>query len=367
MNYKKNGKVDVLHVTLAPFGVDGIFGGGERYALEFAKNMSKKTRTRLINFSAKKGGITFHGDLEEITLPSSWYLRGQKNNPFNFKLFKYILDAKIIHFHQNHNLMSELSAIVGKIFGKKVFATDLGGGGWGLNSYINTDRFFDGHLHISRYSQFVSQHSASIRTDVIYGGVDIDFFKPNIEVAKENLIVFVGRIMPHKGIDFLIDSLPTGLFLEIIGRVYNADYFEFLKKKCANKNVFFRQDCSDADILNSFHRAKCVVLPSLYKNIYGGETKVPELLGQSLIEGMATGIPGIATNVASLPEIIDHNIDGWIVESKDEKSLNDLLVAIRDGKVDIYNMGLKAREKVYSKFVWDKVVARALQFYEQKS
>ena len=59
------------------------------------------------------------------------------------------------------------------------------------------------------------------------------------------------------------------------------------------KCVKFHQGCDDAALIERYRRAICVVLPSVYRTMYGDETMVPELLGQPLLEGMACGLPAI--------------------------------------------------------------------------
>ena len=75
----------------------------------------------------------------------------------------------------------------------------------------------------------------------------------------------------------------------------------------------FHQDCDDDALIDAYRRSLCVVLPSVYKTMYGDETTVPELLGQTLLEGMACGSPVICTRVASLPEVVEDGVTGFIV------------------------------------------------------
>ena len=65
-----------------------------------------------------------------------------------------------------------------RLRGRRVFCTDLGGGGWDISAYVSTDRWFDGHLHISQYSRHVFGHDGLASARVIYGGVDAARFSP---------------------------------------------------------------------------------------------------------------------------------------------------------------------------------------------
>src|SRR5262249_49191326 len=154
-------------------------------------------------------------------------------------------------------------------------------------------RWFHGHLHISRYSRRVSGHEGTAQAQVIYGGVDTDLFCPDAAVPREPLAVFVGRLMPHKGVNDLVAALPAGMSLELISRPSDERFHAELKRLAAGRRVTFRPDCDDDAVVRAYRRALCVVLPSVYRDCYGNVTNVPELLGQTLIEGMACGAAAV--------------------------------------------------------------------------
>ena len=281
----------VVHLVPALFGEGGIFGGAERYALELARYMAEITPTRLVTFADVPARQSV-GQLDVRVLGPAWRMRGQRFNPFHPSLVRHLSWANIVHCHQRVVVASSFSAAFCRASGRRVFVSDLGGGGWDISGYVSTDRWFHAHLHISEYSRSLYGHAGWDRAHVILGGVDIERFAPDPTIPKEPVVVFVGRLMPHKGVNDLIEALPAGLTLEVIGRPYDDRFFADLKRLAAGKSVVFRPDCDDADLVRAYRRAVCVVLPSVYRTIYGDETLVPELLGQTLLEGMACGTPG---------------------------------------------------------------------------
>ena len=74
----------------------------------------------------------------------------------------------------------------------------------------------------------------------------------------------------------------------------------------------------DEALVREYRRAMCIVLPSVYRTD-GDETLVPELLGQTLLEGMACGCPPSA-HVASMPEIVEHGVTGFVVPPNDPRA-----------------------------------------------
>jgi glycosyltransferase involved in cell wall biosynthesis len=305
-------RLRVVHAVPASFGEAGILGGAERYARELARRMAAVTSTRLITFSEAPARRSV-GHLDIRVLGPTCRVRGQVFNPFHTGLVRHLAWAQVVHCHQRTVVASSFSAAFCRATGRRVFVTDLGGGGWDISAYVSTDRWFHGHIHICEFSRSVAGHAGWTRARVICGGVDTERFAPDPAVAKEPLVVFVGRIMPHKGINDLIEALPDGLTLEVIGRPYHEPYCEELQRRSVRKSVRFRTDCNVEELVRAYRRAICVVLPRVYRTTYGDETRVPELLGHTLLEGMACGTPAICTNVAAMPQVVVDGKTGFVV------------------------------------------------------
>jgi len=279
--------------------------------------------------------------------------------------------ADIVHCHQQHVLMSSFAAAVSRLAGRRVFATDLGGGGWDISAYISTDRWFHGHLHISEYSRAIFGHQGNRRARVILGGVDTEKFTPDASTPRNGGVLYVGRLLPHKGVSDLIAALPEGTSLDIVGPApsqvegpsNDTRYVEQLKEQARGKQVRFRHDCDDRQLIDAYRRAICVVLPSVYRAPDGTETKVPELLGQTLLEAMACAAPVICTKVASLPEIVEHDKTGFVVEPGDRDALRERLHWIATHQIYASALGDAGRRTVVERFQWRQVVRRCLDAY----
>ena len=356
----------VLHVVPALFGrgEGGVLGGAERYALELARHMAERVPTRLVTFG-ERGREETLGSLKVRVIGGAWQVRGQRTNPLAPALLAELRGADVVHCHQRHVLASSVSAAVCRLTRRRVFVTDLGGGGWDVSAYVSTERWYHGHLHISEYSRRVYGHSGRPRAHVIHGGVDVEKFSPDPAVAREARAVFVGRLMPHKGIDDLIRALPDGVALDIIGQPYSEEYLRELKRLAEGKPVVFRHDCDDAELVRAYRGALCVVLPSVYRSAYGQghESKVPELLGQTLIEGMACGAPAVCTDVASMPEVVEDKVCGFVVAPNDPAALGAAMARLRERPREAAEMGRAARLRVLEKFNWPAVVGRCLEIY----
>jgi glycosyltransferase involved in cell wall biosynthesis len=355
---------NVVHVIPALFsGDDGIVGGAERYVLELARHMADIVPTRLITFGARNRDEQIAG-LRIRVIGDPWFVRGQRSNPFALRLLDELRDADVVHCHQQHIVASSVLAFAARLTGRRVYCTDLGGGGWDLSSYVSTDRLYHGHLHISEYSRRIAGHDGKPWALVISGGVDTVMFSPDADVLRGDGVLFVGRLLPHKGVDTLIRALPPDVPARIIGRVFDARYFRDLQEMAAGKQVTFSHDCDDAELVDAYRRAACVVLPSVYDDMYGRHSDVPELLGQTLLEAMACGAPAVCTSVASLPEVVEDGVSGFVVPPNDPDALWAAVRRLLTNRERALGMGEVGRAIVVDRFSWPAVVRRCLQVYQ---
>ncbi len=356
---------NVLHVIPALFGRDGgVVGGAERYAFELARNIAELTPTRLISFGPQDT-TRINGKLETRVIGSPRYIKGQSGNPYHGRVFSEARWADVIHCHQQHILVSSLLALYCRLTRRKIVVSDLGGGGWDISSYISTDRWYQAHLHISEYSRKIFGHAERSWAKVIMGGVDTVKFHPSTSPIPhdQRRVLFVGRVLPHKGVNDLIQGLPEGLGLDVVGHEGDTRFRDDLRKLAEGKDVRFLTDLDDSQLMEMYRNALCIALPSVYKTMYGDTTKVPELLGQTLLEGMACGIPAICTDVASMPEIVIDGETGYVTPPNNPTEMKKRLQKLKEDPTLCRSMGEAGRNRVLEVFTWSEVAHRCLKIY----
>jgi glycosyltransferase involved in cell wall biosynthesis len=352
----------VVHIVPALFGRQGVVGGAERYAFELARAMASKTPTSLVAFGDRPSEER-QGTLHIRVLGPAHYVRGQRANPIHTGLVRAVLGADVVHCHQQHILASTMTAVAGRLSGRRVACSDLGGGGWDLSAYVNTDRLYHTHLHISEYSRTQFGHAGWPRARVIYGGVDTERFSPDPGVPRGRQVAFVGRLLPHKGVHDFVQALGPGLCGRVIGPVASGEYFTVLQQLANGHSVRFDHDLGDDAVIAAYRSCAAVVLPSVYESPYGPKTQVPELLGQTLLEAMACGTPVVCTRVASLPEVVEDGVTGLIVPPNNPDALRTALRFLVEHPEEAARMGRAARARVLAKFTWPAVVDACLEAY----
>ncbi len=87
---------------------------------------------------------------------------------------------------------------------------------------------------------------------------------------------------------------------------------------------------------------------------------MPELLGQTLLEGMACGAATVCTRVASMPEVVEDGVTGFVVPPNDPGALGERLAWLAAHRDRAAPMGAAGRARVLRHFTWRAVVSRCL-------
>ncbi len=125
-------------------------------------------------------------------------------------------------------------------------------------------------------------------------------------------LAFIGRISPEKRPDVAISiARRAGIPLKIAAKVDNVDrdYFETRIAPLLNDPMIdYIGEIGDDQKSEFLGNARALLFPIDW----------PEPFGLVMIEAMACGTPVIAWNRGSVPEVIDHGVTGYIVDSEEE-------------------------------------------------
>jgi O-antigen/teichoic acid export membrane protein/glycosyltransferase involved in cell wall biosynthesis len=346
-----------------PFGDEGVFGGGERYAVDLATALSKQVDTVLVTMGGTRRTLR-RGRLTVEVYPYVTLLRGVRQNPLAVSFLASLRTVDVIHCLIYRTLVTDLSVLFGRLAGKRVFITDVGGGSdLSLARVLDVTRLAHGLLLISQRAAEEFRGGQRSR-EVIYAGVDIDRFRVS-PYKRERRVLYVGRLLPHKGINYLIEAVDPTIPLTIAGRPYDARYYATLRELAVGKDVTFITDASDEEIIRLYQTSAVSVLPSVHRTIYGDYSAVPELLGFSLMEAMACETPVVCTDSGSLREVVTDGIDGFVVPPNRPDLLRERIFAVLEDPKRAEEMGVRARLTITRKFTWQNVAERCLAAYER--
>jgi glycosyltransferase involved in cell wall biosynthesis len=350
----------LTHLSPLMFGENGCYGGGERYALALAQATAKHVDTKLMSLAAR-GRRWREGPLSIELLPLRTRWKGSDMNPLSEALLARLCRADAVHAHQYESLTTNLALILGRLSSTRVSVTDLGGAGKNYRRPLRLGRLVHRMLALSEFGASLFPELAD-RVTLVYGGVDTDAFCPQQE-PRERSVVFVGRVLPHKGVHVLVEAMPPDVPLHIVGRPYDPSYGEVLQRLAGGKRVHFHEQATDADVVQALRSASVAVLPSVHRNPYGPFSPKPELLGLTLLEAMACATPVICSRTAAMPEFVDDDETGLVVEAGNPAALRAAIERLLSDPVAWRRMSEGARVAVEERFTWDAVAQRCLAVY----
>jgi glycosyltransferase involved in cell wall biosynthesis len=163
---------------------------------------------------------------------------------------------------------------------------------------------------------------------VVHNEVDTKKFKISKDPKDENQLLFVGRLQPKKGLHVLLKSLEyvtTPTKLAIVGPLsnqnpdYNDRIFESIKRineTSIHKAAYLGVQRVD-QLVKWYQRATIFICPSL-----------SEPFGIVNLESMACGTPVIATKTGGIPEAVQDNKTGILVQQNDPKELAEAIQSL---------------------------------------
>lgn len=203
---------------------------------------------------------------------------------------------------------------------------------------------------------------------VINNGIDIkeskiskDIPRTNFASPDEKIVLFVGRLVPEKGVQVLIEAMTRVLAFEpktkliIAGRgPYENTLKELARAKGVENRVNFLGfiDDEERDVLYQY--ADAIVFPSLY-----------EPFGIVALEGMIAGNPVVVADTGGLSEIVQHEVNGLKCIPGNADSLSDQIIrTFTDGPL-VTRIVKRALEDVRNKYSWDGIAHQTLNLYEE--
>ncbi len=186
---------------------------------------------------------------------------------------------------------------------------------------------------------------------VIPNGIDHIKFSPknSINRTKGQLITTASADVPLKGLDFTLKAIALlkedfpQVRLIVIGAPRLGGHTERLIQKLKiEANIVYKSNLTKEEIAIEYAQSNIAIVSSLYEGF-----------GFPVGEAMACGIPLIATNVASIPEIT--NIFAELIPARDSKSIE---LAIRNILSNPSKYQIRAdagREYIIENFDWQKI------------
>ncbi len=222
--------------------------------------------------------------------------------------------------------------------------------------------------------------ASMVSIDVIANGVPaasepeaetVDELRRRLAPNGERLVLFVGRLAPQKGLDFLLRSSfdvraqrPDTRWVivgdHIAAHMMRPVYDRILEE--GKQHITFEGEVPRSEVETYYRAADCLVVPSLYEGC-------PYVI----LEGMRAGIPIVASDIPCFREILDDRRTGLLVpldKASDTRGPRSDLLAhaqlevLGDPELGAHLAGSAGRD-VRQRFPLDQHLDQTFEIYER--
>ncbi len=184
---------------------------------------------------------------------------------------------------------------------------------------------------------------------VIYNGVSEEFYPVSqTEHINKPYLVFIGSRQPYKNFKFAVQLIAESkeFDLYIVGSRFTSEEENLLRKISGRFKLFTGINNAQLNLL--YNNAIVLIYPSSYEGF-----------GLPVLEAMKAGLPFIAHNSSSIPEVAGNA--GVLLEEMDIGAAKEALLKIQSNRPKYITLGFKQAEK----FSWEKCYQSTMQLYKE--
>jgi len=200
---------------------------------------------------------------------------------------------------------------------------------------------------------------------VIPNFVDADLFRPApCEVVERNnhrdvVVAHISNFRPVKRVHDLVYAMAMvkkeapGARLMLVGDGPDRHSVERLVS---------RLDLEEEVLLTGFRSDVANLLRCSDMVVLCSETESAPL---TLLEGLSSGLPVVATSVGGIPEIVEDGVNGFLVQPKCPEEIAEKILQLNADKDLRMRLGESARETVLERYTAERVVGQYLEIYDK--
>jgi glycosyltransferase involved in cell wall biosynthesis len=210
----------------------------------------------------------------------------------------------------------------------------------------------------------------------LYHGLNADFTRlvngaaPAAEANGELRLLGVGRLVPKKGFDVLVDacallerrSVPFSA--RIVGE--DGEHGDELRRRVAGlgleRRIRLVGPTGQAGLLDEYRRATAVCLPCRILD-NGDRDGIPNVL----VEAMACGVPVVTTPVSGIPELVHDGENGLLVPPDDPAALAEAILRVHRDAGLRRRLADASRATVRDRFDGDRLAGRLASLFGEPS
>lgn len=212
--------------------------------------------------------------------------------------------------------------------------------------------------------EYASETTPDVPIEVIPNAIELSVFIPPRQRHQEGSVrlLFVGRLNAFKNVEMLVETASRLLVrgidnfeLQLVGEGEHRSNLERLVvEKGLTRHVRFLGWVDRAAIVEIYRQADIFVTATIWEG-----------MPNTVLEGMACGLPVVGTRASGLAELVREGVNGYLVDVNDAAALTDRLADLIDNPYERRRMGKESRKIAEQEFAWDYIAEQYVEIYKR--
>jgi glycosyltransferase involved in cell wall biosynthesis len=212
--------------------------------------------------------------------------------------------------------------------------------------------------------EYAYQTTPDLPITVIPNAIELSVFTPprKRDDSGPVKLLFVGRFNAFKNVETLLEAVGrmktagvNNFELQLVGDGERRAALERLTvENGLTRHVRFLGWVDRAAIVERYRQADLFVTATTWEG-----------MPNTVLEGMACGLPVVATRAAGLDQLVREGVNGYLVDINDPAALADRLIALTDNPHERRRMGKESRKIAEQEFAWDYIAEQYVDIYKQ--
>jgi glycosyltransferase involved in cell wall biosynthesis len=212
--------------------------------------------------------------------------------------------------------------------------------------------------------EYAFETTPDLPIDVIPNAIELSVFTPPRHRHHDGPVrlLFVGRFNAFKNVETLLEAVSclkemgvNNFELQLIGDGERRSNLERLAvEKELTRCVKFLGWVNRTAIVDRYRQADLFVTATTWEG-----------MPNTVLEGMACGLPVVATRASGLDELVQEGVNGYLIDINDPAALAECLADLIDNPYERRRMGKESRKIAEQEFAWEYITEQYVEIYER--
>ena len=207
----------------------------------------------------------------------------------------------------------------------------------------------------------VRQLNRPTRIEVVPMGVDLkQRFTPDDRRRREKQLLFAGRLVTKKGVEYLIEAMPlirqahADVSLMIVGHGPEKDRLKKLTRALQIDDCIDFRGGVPNDRLPKYYQASSIVIFPSVVDAQGDR----EGFGLVLVEALGCACAAVISDLPAMRDIVTDGLTGIIVPQKNPEAIAAKVIDLLNQPQRARELGRAGRQYVLQRYDWDRIAKR---------